>query len=72
MTRNLIIGIPAATVLLLAAGSSTLWAQRANDPVVICHKPGTAAEHTIVVDDNAVPGHLGHGDSLGECWGGGN
>ena len=32
-------------------------------PVTICHKPGTPAEHTLVVDDDAVPGHLGHGDS---------
>ena len=29
-------------------------------PVTICHKPGTPAEHTLVVDDDAVPGHLGH------------
>jgi hypothetical protein len=28
-------------------------------PVTICHKPGTPAEHTLVVDDDAVPGHLG-------------
>jgi hypothetical protein len=36
-------------------------------PVTICHKPGTPAEKTLVVDDDAVPGHLGHGDYLGEC-----
>jgi hypothetical protein len=36
-------------------------------PVTICHKPGTPAEMTLVVDDDAVPGHLGHGDYLGEC-----
>jgi hypothetical protein len=71
MTRKLITGALAGTTLLLAAGSSTLWAQRANDPVEICHKPGTPAEHTIVVDDNAVRGHLGHGDFLGSCSGGG-
>jgi len=72
MTRNSIGGILAGTVLLLAAGTSTLWAQRANDPVEICHKPGTAAEHSIVVDDNAVPAHLRHGDFLGPCSGGGS
>lgn len=36
-------------------------------PVTICHKPGTPAEMTLVVDDDAVAGHLGHGDYLGEC-----
>jgi len=36
-------------------------------PVTICHKPGTPAEHTLVVDDDAVPAHLAHGDSLGPC-----
>ena len=36
-------------------------------PVEICHKPGTPAEHALVVDDDAVPGHLGHGDSVGAC-----
>lgn len=72
MTRNSIGGLVAATALLLAAGSSTLNAQRANDPVAICHKPGTPAEHTIVVDDDAVPAHLRHGDYLGACSGAGN
>ena len=36
-------------------------------PVTICHKPGTPAEQTEVVDDDAVPAHLAHGDYLGEC-----
>jgi hypothetical protein len=70
MNRKLITGILTATALLLSAGWSTLWAQRANDPVVICHKPGTLAERFIVVDDNAVPAHLRHGDFLGSCLGG--
>jgi hypothetical protein len=38
-------------------------------PVTICHKPGTPAEHTITVDDDAVPAHLDHGDYLGPCQG---
>jgi hypothetical protein len=33
----------------------------------VCHKPGTPAEKTLVVARSAVPGHLGHGDALGEC-----
>ena len=72
MTRKTIIGIVSATALLLSAGWSTLWAQRANDPVTICHKPGTPAQQELVVDDNAVPAHLRHGDFLGPCSGGSN
>lgn len=33
-----------------------------HDPVTICHNG-----HTITVDDDAVPAHLAHGDTLGEC-----
>lgn len=29
--------------------------------------PGTPAQRTIYVPPSAVPGHLGHGDTLGEC-----
>ncbi len=36
-------------------------------PVTMCHKPGTPAEQTLVVDDDAVWGHLHHGDHLGTC-----
>jgi hypothetical protein len=39
------------------------------DRVVICHKPGTPAEHTLSVPPEAVPAHLGHGDTLGPCEG---
>lgn len=40
-------------------------------PVTICHKPGTPAEQTLVVDDDSVEltGHLGHGDTIGPCEG---
>lgn len=36
-------------------------------PVTICHQPGTPAQQTLTVDDNALKGHLKHGDTLGEC-----
>lgn len=36
-------------------------------PVVICHKPGTPAQQELTVDDDAVPAHLAHGDTLGPC-----
>lgn len=35
--------------------------------VVICHKPDTPAQKTLTLPQSAVPGHLGHGDSLEEC-----
>jgi hypothetical protein len=38
-----------------------------SNPVTICHKPGTNAQQTLTVDDNALNGHLGHGDTVGEC-----
>jgi len=39
------------------------------DKVVICHKPGTPAEHTLTVAQPAVAAHLAHGDTLGPCEG---
>src|SRR6185295_7433297 len=38
-------------------------------PVTICHKPGTPAQQTLVVDDDSVEltGHLGHHDTIGPC-----
>ena len=38
-----------------------------DDKITICHKPGTPAEKTLQVPESAVPGHLKHGDTLGEC-----
>lgn len=35
--------------------------------VAVCHMPGTPAQQTLFVDDDAVPGHLGHGDNAGDC-----
>jgi len=39
------------------------------DKVVICHKPGTPAEHTLTVAQPAVAAHLAHGDTVGPCGG---
>jgi len=38
-------------------------------PVTICHHAGPhpANWHTITVDDDAVPAHLAHGDTVGPC-----
>lgn len=35
--------------------------------VPICHKPGTSAQRTLFVAQQAVSGHVGHGDVLGAC-----
>jgi len=37
--------------------------------VTVCHRPpgNTANAHEITVGENAIPAHLGHGDSLGAC-----
>jgi hypothetical protein len=37
------------------------------EKVPICHKPGTPAEKTLYLPESALRGHLGHGDTLGEC-----
>ena len=39
------------------------------EKVLVCHIPpgNPENEHTIVVGAPAVPAHLAHGDSLGEC-----
>ena len=35
--------------------------------VPVCHRPGTSAEKTLFLPTSALKGHLGHGDSEGEC-----
>ena len=61
----------AIAALMLAAAPAS--AQDDGRRVTICHKPGTNAEKTLVVDINAREGvaHLGHGDRLGACDGDG-
>lgn len=39
-----------------------------HDPVTFCHKPGEQNQKTLTTDDDGfLQGHLGHGDTLGEC-----
>ena len=66
------IGLGAGAVFMVGCGAIVAGAGAdppggPHTPVTICHKPGTPAEMTLVVDDDAVPGHLGHGDTLGPC-----
>jgi hypothetical protein len=35
--------------------------------VPICHKPGEASEHALVISVKGVAGHLLHGDTIGPC-----
>lgn len=37
------------------------------DNLTICHQPGTPAQGTMIIPDNAWPGHQSHGDHLGPC-----
>jgi competence protein ComGC len=37
--------------------------------IMICHKPGTRAEQTMIIPRTASSGHFGHGDTEGECSG---
>lgn len=59
----------AVAAMSLSIGSTVLAGNgNGHDPVTICHKPGTPAEHTITVDDSSlVQAHLRHGDTLGPC-----
>ncbi|GMQ98504.1 MAG: BMP family ABC transporter substrate-binding protein [Acidimicrobiia bacterium] len=60
-----------ARVLFVVAMLAALMAVPAGaegvDNVITCHKPGTAAEHTLSVAAKAVAAHVGHGDYIGIC-----
>ncbi len=63
------------TVLIIAIGLLA-WvtasvADAPHVPTLICHIPPGNPEnaHEIIVDDDAVPAHLAHGDNLGHCGG---
>ena len=70
--KKLLIVFAGTLVFALGTSASIVLANPPggpHTPVTICHKPGTPAEHAIVVDDDAVPAHLDHGDYLGSCQG---
>jgi len=61
-------------ITLCLSSLNDAWAQRAHgqgpkNRALICHKPGTPAQNTMVVDANALKDHLGHGDEEGPCGG---
>ena len=63
---RIILALAVFVAALVLVPLSLAWGE-GHQPVTICHKPGTPAEQTLTVDDDAVPGHLGHGDYLGAC-----
>ena len=40
-----------------------------NGRVFVCHRPGTASEVTLEINENALQAHLDHGDVVGSCSG---
>src|SRR5262245_54274661 len=63
----LVLAVSILLVMGFGAAYAVSGALKGHTPATICHKPGTPAEHTITVDDDAVPAHLAHGDYLGPC-----
>jgi hypothetical protein len=57
------------SALLLSSLSGLVNPIFAQQKVTICHIPPGNPEnaHTIAVNNNAVPSHLAHGDTLGAC-----
>jgi outer membrane biosynthesis protein TonB len=49
------------------AGKPTSNPGKGHTPVTICHHAGPTKTITITVDDDAVPAHLAHGDTIGAC-----
>ena len=61
------------SLFLVALGALSVPAlsRAGNEKVLICHHAGPTKQFEISVDEHAVPGHLGHGDSVGACDDGG-
>lgn len=76
MKRNMsrcLRGALALTALAGLVASQPAAVVAGEEKVTICHIPPGNPDnaHTIVVGAPAVPAHLDHGDTLGECGGGG-
>ena len=61
MKKNLVKVVLGAVAFAALVATAPL-SQASSTRTLVCHKG-----RTIVVDDDAVPGHLGHGDTLGPC-----
>jgi hypothetical protein len=64
------LGVPMLLALaLIVAAPATQAGGRGQEKVTICHIPPGNPDnaHEITVGAPAVPAHLAHGDTLGEC-----
>jgi hypothetical protein len=69
MRKMILLASLAALAAMMLVATPAMAQDRGPDRVTICHKPGTPAEQTKRVPQQAVRGHLGHGDTLGPCDG---
>jgi len=72
MKKNLLVigAVLGVALFLFAFTTNTRKNDPTEDKVTICHYPPNDAAGipmTIEVNRNAVDGHLGHGDTEGEC-----
>src|SRR5688500_38145 len=68
--KKLLFVSAAVGTALLWIGVSPAGASTDDDrKVTVCHVPpgNPANAHNIVISENALPAHLGHGDTLGPC-----
>jgi hypothetical protein len=48
-------------------GTATATMTPCSGRVTICHRTGNGNSHTISISCNALPAHMAHGDTVGEC-----
>ncbi len=65
-----IVAVAVVALVLTSAGAGSATARSGLEKVTICHHAGPTKQFEIEVAAAAVPGHLRHGDSIGECGGG--
>ncbi len=58
---------PKDTGSVVAPNDAPEPGENASQTVVVCHKPGTPAEQTLVLPQSALSGHMRHGDTEGPC-----
>ena len=59
----------AMAVVAVGGLAAAAFATGGHDPVIVCHKPGTPAQHSLEIDKSALYAHLAHGDYKGACPG---
>jgi len=63
--------MPSMTATTMATGTSTMMPTRTavpcNGRVTVCHRTGNGNSHSISISCSALPAHMRHGDTMGEC-----